>query len=144
MLENTGDKAIITDEYVHNFMSLNGDAIGRDYILKFPFQVRPDEFGETINPENKVEVNENEVKFNSSIDEEFFFSKLSGDTRVAASWELIHLSAGVRITEKGSFRSKKVNLWGCKHVISPELFFDVFVNPGQAIRWFRTYEFDNF
>jgi len=32
-----------------------------------------------------------------------------------------------------------VNLWGSKHVISPELFINIFIKPGQSADWTRTY-----
>ncbi|MBT8184290.1 MAG: hypothetical protein KJN76_05585 [Eudoraea sp.] len=143
-LENTGNKAIITDEYAHNFISFNKEPIGRDCVLKFPFQLKPHEFGETVNPESKVKIERNEIKFNSSPEKEFFFSKLNGDQLVAANWELTHLTYGIRITETGSFQSKKINLWGCKHVICPELFFDIHLQPGQSVGWNRVYDFYNF
>ena len=34
-LQNTGEKDIITDEYVHNFTAINKELIGHNYILKF-------------------------------------------------------------------------------------------------------------
>ena len=37
-LENTGEKDIITDEYTHNFIAINKDLIGTNYLIKFPFQ----------------------------------------------------------------------------------------------------------
>ncbi len=33
----------------------------------------------------------------------------------------------------------KILDWGCKHVISPELFFEIFVKPGASLSWTRTY-----
>ena len=53
-LHNTGEKKIITDEYVHNFMAINNALIGEDYTLKFPFSINPSLFDETVNSENKV------------------------------------------------------------------------------------------
>ena len=62
-LQNTGEKDISTDEYVHNFTAINNDLIGNKYVLKFPFQLWPELFGETINPELKVAIGKNEIKF---------------------------------------------------------------------------------
>ena len=55
-LHNTGEKRIITDEYVHNFMAINNTLIGEDYTLKFPFPINPSLFDETVNSEKKVEI----------------------------------------------------------------------------------------
>jgi len=44
---------------------------------------------------------------------------------VAAFWELINTKNKIGISETGSFNTTRVNLWGWKHVISPELFYDI-------------------
>lgn len=143
-LQNTGDKSIITDEYVHNFTALNNTPIGGDYVLKFPFDLKPGASGEIVNPDNKVEIDQNEIKFNGTPNVPFFYSQLSGATEVKAKWELKHLKNALQISETGSFLTKKVNLWGCKHVISPELFFDISLGSGESVAWSRRYSIDSF
>jgi len=142
-LQNTGKKNIITNEYNHNFLAINKDLIGSNYILKFPFQLKPELFEETVNTEEKVEIGKKEIKFNGSPKEQFFFSNLTGGENVDASWELINLKSNIGISETGNFKTSKVNLWGWKHVISPELFFNIEIEPGQSIEWHRTYKVYN-
>jgi hypothetical protein len=139
-LVNTGEKEIRTSEYVHNFISMNGDNIGSNYSLEFPFQFRPDEFEETVNPEGKVELGQKEVRFKASPKEQFFFSPLNGSEKVDAQWKLTHLKQGLALSESGSFRTKRVNLWGWSHVVSPELFQTISLMPGKSTAWTRTYE----
>ncbi len=55
-LENTGEKIINTDEYNHNFVAVNKELMGSDYQLKFPFYLKPEQFGETVNPDGKVKI----------------------------------------------------------------------------------------
>jgi len=138
-LHNTGEKTIATDEYDHNFLAINEELIGSDYILKFPFQLNSELFEATVNPEGKVEIGQNHITFNSTPEEQFFFSDLSGSKRVNASWELINTKHKIGIGETGSFKTTRVNLWGWKHVISPELFFEISVKPGEVCEWSRTY-----
>jgi hypothetical protein len=138
-LQNTGEKDIITDEYGHNFTSINNDLIGNKYVLKFPFQLKPGLFGETVNPELKVEIGQNEIKFKGTPDAQFFFSNLSGNENIDAGWQLINLKSKIGISESGSFQTNKVNLWGWKHVICPELFFKINIKPGQSVEWSRNY-----
>lgn len=139
-LENKGEKDIITSEYVHNFMAINKDLIGSNYILKFPFNLYPELFEEIVNPEHIVNLEGNEIKFNGSPKEQFFFSNLTGGEYVDAKWELINLESKIVVSETGSFHTNKVNLWGWKHVISPELFFEIFIKPGQSAEWSRNYD----
>lgn len=140
-LENTGKKNIVTEEYVHNFIGMHQDAIGSNYHLKFPFQLQPTLFGETVNPELKVNIGNNNITLNGSPKEQFFFSNLSGDKKVEAEWELIHTKKKVGIRETGNFQTNKINLWGWKHVISPELFYPIFIKPNDTKAWSRTYTF---
>lgn len=142
-LENTGEKDISTNEYGHNFIAINKGLVGNNYVLKFQFQLKPKKFGKTVNPEQKVEIGQNEIKFNRTPNEQFYFSNLSGNKNVDAAWEIIDLSNNIGISETGSFKTKKVNLWGCSHVISPELYFNIFIKPGQSVAWSRTYNVYN-
>ena len=143
-LENTGEKEIITDEYVHNFLAINKELIGRNYVLKFPFKLMPAFFLETVNPEQKVTIGQTDVTFNDSPKEQFFFSNLTGYKNVKPQWELKNLESKISISETGSFHTNKVNLWGWKHVISPELFIDISIKPGQNANWTRDYKISNF
>ncbi len=139
-LRNTGEKKISTQEYVHNFLAIDKNLIGPEYVLRFPFEIKPQKFGETVNSEGLVEIGSESVKFSDIPNEQFFFSNLSGDEKVMASWELIHLKSKVGIRETGSFDTQKINLWGWRHVISPELFVNININPGQSNEWSRNYE----
>ena len=138
-LRNTGKKTIMTNEYTHNFLAINKEFMGSHYILKFPFQIKPELFGATVNPEEKVVIRQNEITFNATPNEQFFFSNLSGNENIDAYWELINTKSKIGISEKASFKTSKVNVWGWKHVISPELFFDLKVGPNQVVQWSRTY-----
>jgi hypothetical protein len=139
-LHNTGEKTISTNEYNHNFLAINNDLMSSDYILKFPFEIKSELFDATVNPERKVEIRQNEITFNGTPGEPFFFSNLSGGENVNATWELINTKNKIGISETGSFKTTKINLWGWSHVISPELFFDISVEPGRKIEWSRKYD----
>jgi hypothetical protein len=139
-LQNTGQKEINTNEYVHNFTSIDKDLIGSNYVLKFPFQLKTELFKENVNPEQKVEIDRNEIKFNGTPKDEFFFSYLNGNNNVNAEWEITNIKSNIRIIETGNFETNKVNLWGSKHVISPELFYTINIKPGESTEWSRNYK----
>jgi len=139
-LHNTGEKKIITDEYVHNFMAINNALIGEDYKLNFPFPINSSLFDETVNSENKVEIGLDNVTFNKTPKKQFFFSNLTGGKELQAEWILTNLKANVGIKEFGSFKTDKINLWGWKHVISPELFFKISVDPKETVEWSRKFD----
>jgi len=139
-LHNTGEKKIITDEYVHNFMAINNALIGEDYTLKFPFQINPSLFDETVNTEQKVTIGSNRITFKETPKEQFFFSNLSGGKLENAAWTLLNSNTKIGIQETGNFQTNKMNVWGWGHVISPELFFKINIKAGKALEWTRTFE----
>ena len=139
-LENTGQKPITTDDYVHNFMGVDQDHIGKEYVLCLPFELEEQEFQMLVNPESKVILGSKEISFNSTPEEQFFISHLNGAKSIPAYWELLHKKSKTGIRETGSFNTQKVNLWGWQHVISPELFYSISIEPGQSEEWSRTYE----
>lgn len=139
-LRNTGVKTITTNEYTHNFLAINKELMGSDYSLKFPFDLKPELFEATINPEGKVEVDMKQITFKDTPEEQFFYGDLTGNKMVDAHWELINTKSKIGISETGSFKTNKINLWGWKHVISPELFFDINLKAGKTTEWSRTYK----
>ena len=139
-LRNIGKKAISTPEYSHNFLCIDQALMDKDYQLSFPFSIQPQQFGKTVNPEQAVLFGQQDCSFSHTPHFPFFFSYLSGGEMVEARWELIHQKHKIGIREIGSFTTNKVNLWGWTHVISPELFVELKVGPGETKTWSRTYE----
>jgi hypothetical protein len=139
-LKNTGEKVINTDEYNHNFIAIDSSFTSSDYILKFPFHLKPELFEGNVNPEGKVQIGRKEITFNDTPQEQFFFGNLSGSENVDATWEITSTKNKIGIRETGSFKTTRVNLWGSEHVISPELFFKILLQPGEKIEWSRTYD----
>lgn len=142
-LQNTGTKNMSSSEYVHNFIAINNDLISSNYVLNFPFEIKPKLFIETVNPEQKVEIGQKKITFKGTPNTPFFFSNLSGNKNVNSKWDLTNLNSKITISETGNFKTNKVNIWGSKHVISPELFFDIFIKPGESKKWSRTFKFYN-
>ncbi|MDQ2086790.1 hypothetical protein RBH29_10175 [Herbivorax sp. ANBcel31] len=135
LLENTGSKEIITEEYCHNFISINKNPVGSGYMLNFPYDINIKEVPEVLTfNENKISLNKNPKKD--------FHCNIEGFNAVDNHyWELVFepLKTGVR--EHSNFPVKSVALWGNTHVISPEVFIDVNIKPGKTQKWTRKYEF---
>lgn len=140
-LENIGDKTIKTTEYNHNFLAFNKESMSNDYRLVLPFELDSGQFDENVNPENFVQFKNDQLGFSKTPNEVFFFNYLNGKKKVPASWKLENSKLNIGIKEVGDFNTSKVNVWGCKHVISPELFFEIALHPKQRVSWSRTYTF---
>lgn len=143
-LENTGYKIIEVEEYVHNFMAINAERVDSKYQLRFPFHLHSGNASQLVDPDDILDIGKDEIKFKSRTENQFFASYLNGEKRVESGWELIHLDQKVGIRETTSFPTNKVNIWGWKHVISPELFHEFKLIPGDTEDWSRTYQFFQF
>jgi hypothetical protein len=139
-LTNTGEKTIRTNEYTHNFLAINEAPISKDYKLTFPFEIKPDGFDEHVDLENILAIGGQEIKINNHPNQPYFLSDLSGGQSVGAGWTLENTKEKIGISESGNFESNWVALWGAAHVISPELFIDLSIAPGQTKEWSRRYK----
>ncbi|MBO6795450.1 MAG: hypothetical protein JJ895_16210, partial [Balneolaceae bacterium] len=137
-LKNTGIKNINAEEYVHNFLAIKNEPVSPQYQLSFPFQIQEKNFGKTINPDELLQFKNNVVEFSRETENQFIVSFLNGEKTVNAKWELIHRSQNIGISETTSFPSSKINMWGWKHVISPEIFHHLSLKPGETEEWSRT------
>lgn len=141
-LKNQGSKTIISDEYVHNFLGFNQRPLDPSYQLDFNFNLDQTNFGEYLNPHERIQFEASTLGFQKALEDEFFISHLSGQQAKIASWQLKHRDLGISLKEIGDFESTKVNLWGKAHVISPELFCPIHVLPGATQSWKRQYRIE--
>jgi hypothetical protein len=139
-LTNTGKKAIITNEYVHNFVAMDGLPIGPGYELRFAapltLQLEPKETTRAV-----LNLGEETVGWSKLVQGTFYAKWHGYGTGTPFYWELLHREAGVGMRERGVAPASHIALWGESHVLSPEVFVDVRVSPGSTLQWQRTYTF---
>jgi hypothetical protein len=140
-MKNTGKKTIVTNEYVHNFLGFNSRNIDQYYRLRFSFEVKPNGFIETVNPNSNVSFDGHNVAWNSQVESPFFFSRLNQDKLSHCSWTIIHTLEKIGVRETCYSGVNMVNLWGDRHVVSPELFHSIDLLPGLKDTWKREYDF---
>ena len=135
-IENVGSEMIQTHEYRHNFLALDGAEIGPDYTLNVPYRI---EASSEVAPD--LRIGEREASFDRT-PRNSFLQVLGGAAGVGANawWELRHAS-GVRVRETISVALEELKVWGAAHVLSPEAFVPVRVEPGASQAWAREYEF---
>jgi hypothetical protein len=136
---NTGELPIVTNEYVHNFLSINSQSINDGYTLRFSFPLSPGLFGENVNPEDTVHFNGNSLQWKSEPAQAYFFSNVNPENLHGAWWELSHRKEKLAIRESCNFPIHKVNIWGTRHVVSPEVFCSIHLKPGSSCSWERKY-----
>ncbi|TYQ15464.1 UNVERIFIED_CONTAM: hypothetical protein Cloal_1918 [Acetivibrio alkalicellulosi] len=134
-LENTGSQEIITEEYCHNFISINNNLIGPGYVLRFPYNLIIKDLP------NVLEFSGNEIRLTKKPSKDFNCQPKGFDTVQNHYWELLYTPLKTGVREYSDFPLKYVALWGTTHVISPEVFIDVKIKPGKTQEWSRRYEF---
>ncbi|AIQ51716.1 hypothetical protein [Paenibacillus sp. FSL R7-0331] len=143
-LENTGSKPIHTEEYIHNFIGINGAPAGEGYELRLPGEAGVHE-PESVYTSGLLHVAGDRIHWNAQPDRPFY-CRLGGWEPEDADWywELVHNPARAGVRESGSFRPERMALWGERHVISPEVFADISILPRHSKDWSRSYQFFTF
>lgn len=139
-LHNTGKKPISTEEYCHNFLGIDDHPVGPDYLLKFPFAFEP--WSDEAETMEDLAFAGADVTWRRQPERPFYFRLPGFDgSEYPWLWELIHQPSGVGVRELSKFPVASAAVWGIEHVISPEMFIEVNVEPGETKMWSRMYEF---
>jgi hypothetical protein len=138
-LQNTGNKAISTTHYCHNFVIIDKEPVGPDYRLEFPFDAKAKQ-----SLKETAAVKGRQLLFDRPIKEgESLFTELEGskgrveDNEVMAS----HRKAGVGIRIKGDSALRQFNFFAVKESLCPEPFIDIRLDPGKDMQWSSQYQF---
>ncbi|MFZ5987233.1 MAG: hypothetical protein ACOYWZ_08950 [Bacillota bacterium] len=134
-LENVGTKYIKTEEYCHNFIAVNNNSIGPGYMLKFPYDIKSDEVPEVMTLKG------NTISWNQVPDKDFYCRPDGFSAVQNHFWELVYEPERAGVREFSNFPVHLVAVWGNTHVVSPEVFINVNIAPGEVQEWSRKYEF---
>lgn len=155
-LDNVGQQPVETHEYVHNFVGIDRHPVGSDYCLRFPYAINYEPLAEP--PEQRgagiLEAQGCEMHWKGAPQRSFYCRLLGSQRTDQPQWELRLKSAdaggatggaiGAGMREFDDFAPARVALWGAAHVISPEIFIDIHLEPGQSLAWTRRFEFFSF
>ncbi|MCX7708366.1 MAG: hypothetical protein N2484_00790 [Clostridia bacterium] len=134
-LENVGEKTIVTNEYCHNFIGINKDNIGKNYSLNFSGKVKINRIAGSFTAAEGEILWEQEPK-------EDFYGIIEREAGAGLwQWELVHKPSGAGVRDVSGFPVSKCAVWGYTHVVSPELFIRIQLEPGKTLEWSRAYEF---
>ena len=139
-LTNTGKRPIATSVYDHNFLVLDHQPIGPDFVVTLPFVIHP------AKPVNAAlgAVDGKSIYYRKQMqDRDIFgvniegFGKTSADYRITI--ENKKLGAGMRITGDHPLESEE--LWSIRSILAMEPFIHLSVEPGKQISWKYTYDY---
>lgn len=145
-LVNVGEKEIAGEEYCHNFLTVNGLALGPAYHVKLPGLVDQgfEIISGTIRGEGRgltfTGYNHDPANFDIPPDqlldgEEFAW----GIYNTEASYRKPG-AAGIEVTER--FRPGRLHFWCVDHLMSLEVFYPFSLAPGATATWSREYRFE--
>jgi len=139
-LKNTGSRPIQTSMYNHNFLVLDNQPPGPDFMIAFAFQL------EAVRPPNKSfgELRGNQIVYLKTLEGQdrmstavrgFSDSPKDYDIRV----ENRKVGAGVRIT--GDHPLTNVAYWSIRTVLAIEPYISMTIDPGNEFTWKITYDY---
>jgi hypothetical protein len=138
-LRNTGRKVIETPVYDHNFIVLDDQPSGPDFVIRFPFDVKP-----ARDAQGLVETRGKEIVYLRELQrDERAMIPILGFGAGAADYDITvenrRSGAGLRI--RGDRPLARVTFWTTRSTRSPEAFIQLRVEPGSEFAWRISYEF---
>ncbi len=138
-LKNTGQRAIETDVYDHNFFVIDEQPTGPDFVVRFPFDVKA-----TGELKDILEIRDKQVTYRRKLEKnETVLTPVTGFSGSAADYNIAvenhKTGAGVRVT--GDQPLTRVVFWSASKVLSPEAYINLKIAPGQERTWRMAYEF---
>jgi hypothetical protein len=140
ILKNTGRRAIQSNVYNHNFLVLDQQPPGPDFLIAFPFQLHSPKPADA----DLVQIRGNQIVFTKALEnQEVVFMPLQGFADSPKDHEIrienIKVRAGMKI--HGDRPLSAVNFWAMRRVLSVEPFVTMAIEPGGEFAWKTTYEF---
>ena len=139
-LKNTGTRAIETSVYNHNFLVLDGQPPGPDFVITVPFKIR----SQRPPSPNLAEIRGNQIFYVKTLENhDVAAAPLEGfrDTREdhEIRIENSRLGAALKISADRPLSSE--SLWSIRTVIAMEPFISMTIEPGSEFTWKTTYTY---
>jgi hypothetical protein len=138
-LENPGQKDIDAMEYCHNFLTINGMAIGPDYVIETP---NLSDRGKGV-IEGIFRGCGNGYTFGNYQPEASLLLPDIKDLRMDGcfSWTMRNNAAKAGIEVEDFFRPGHLAIWQADHMVSFEVFHTIKLKPGESGEWVRRWTF---
>lgn len=134
-MHNLGVKPIVTHEYNHNFLAIDGHGVGPDYRLLLPYEIQLSEVPEPLAVAGR------EIRWRQEPQKAFYCRPVGFGPGDRHYWDLRHAPSGAGVQAGGDFLLHMLALWGVAHTVCPEAFIDIHLAPGGKMAWTRWYEF---
>lgn len=138
-LKNIGTKNIVTEQYNHNFFVIDNTNTGPDFMLEFPFNLKPTEWDEQLSAQ--VEINKNQLIFKRNLVNEAMRVELEGFGNNANDHQVTVLNklTGAAIQFKVNKPLCRMVFWANQNTLCPENFVCFDIAPGESEKWESEY-----
>lgn len=144
-LTNLGKRPITAQEYNHNFLSLNGEAVSPDYTMHVPGFANLEDgkfLGDNLYGNDEAST----LKLHRLPETAYmtFMDEVKPNFAQCApySYRMTSANSNVAVSEKDDFIPARAVVWGVEHTMCFECFVQVDVKPGQTQEWTRTWTFE--
>jgi hypothetical protein len=140
-LENTGRRPLITNQYCHNFLRIDGESVGPSYSVRLPFTPRPKE-GRRI--EGPIVVKGHEISLGRPIGKgQSFYGEFVGAGKEPRHHSIIveNHQTGAGVDIQSTLALAELHFWGMQNTICPEPFIELNIPSGKKKIWTTTYRF---
>jgi hypothetical protein len=139
-LKNTGKRLLQTSVYDHNFLVLDKQPVGPDFVISVPFTIATDR----LPSRDLAEVRGNQIHYVRVLrDRETVAIPIQGfgaaPSEYAITIENKRLGAGMKIV--GDRPLERESLWSIRSVLAMEPFVAMSIQPGREFKWKYTYSY---
>lgn len=144
-LTNVGEKSISFREYCHNFISLDGMALGPDYVLELPDAV---DLGTDILTGKNGLTNYRGIGGGLAVNQYsagpsiLHLDRTQIKEQEVFHWRLSYKNTGISVSETSFFMPARVSIWSYDHMLCPEVFYENSVLKGETCIWVRQWQFN--
>lgn len=138
-LVNTGKKAIETQVYDHNFLTIDHQPTGPDISVRFPFSPVP-----SSSLDKLAEVRGKQLLFPRPLKgSDTFYADFKGFANTAEDYEITveNHKTGAGVVIRGDQPLVYLGIWAVRTVVAPEPYIAMKIAVGQEFRWKYTYRF---
>ena len=139
-LENTGRRKIETSVYDHNFLVLDKEPTGPDFVVTVPFTLK----AEHLEGADLARIGGHQFTYRRNLSgRETVAAEFSGFGNTAADYNITieNSKAGVGMKIVGNRPLSREHLWSIRSVVSMEPFIDMSIEPGKAFTWKYDYSY---
>lgn len=139
-LKNLGDKTIETDQFNHNFFTIDGQTPGPGFYVEFPFHCKSVR-RLANNRKSIVETSKNRLIFLEEVSERDVWMQLDGfgNFEKDNQFEVVNRKTGAGVKVVGSQPLYQLIFWANSKALSPETFVWLKVPPGEEMMWNAKY-----